>query len=254
MTRELILVALCGACGTAHAAEPSRLGVQLMVDAGTPRLIVAQRAIQREWTVSGDSGIALQVEGARSELGAAALSAVIPGAGQLYAGRTSGLFYAAVEVAGWIGWALFHRDADALRDEASALAGAPGDSSSAWSFDRWEQATGSDASTLRVLYDGDREAFYDIIGSDEMYATGWNTSESRTHFGGLRERSNGRLESARWVGAGLWINHLAAAVDALRAARLTNVDLELAGDVELKARGQWRRGKPGFVVSLERRF
>ena len=43
-------------------------------------------------------------------------------------------------------------------------------------------------------------------------------------------------------------------LQALRAARLRNLDVELAGHVQLKARGGWHRGRPGFLLALERRF
>ena len=221
---------------------------------GAPQLVLAQRAIEREWSVVGDSGRAgLHREGMKSEVGAAALSAAIPGSGQLYAGRRSGYAFAAAEVAGWVGYLLLRGSGHDLRDDAQTLVGAPEDSASAWSFDRWE-TRGGDATELRVLYAADREAFYDAIDSDPRYADGWSSAGTRQEFADLRERSRRRLGQARWTGAALWVNHLVAAVDALRAARLGNLDLTLAGDVALKARGSWQGGGPGVVVTLERRF
>jgi len=258
----LATVATVGA--PARAAAPSPLTLAVVTEAAapvaawraesSPRLVLAQRAIEREWSVAGDSGTAgLHVEGLRSELGAASLSAALPGTGQLYVGRRSGYAFAAAEVAGWLGYLLLRGSGRELRDDARTLAGVPEDSASAWSFERWE-ASGADASEVKVLYAGDREAFFDAIGSDERYAAGWSSPETRRQFGDLRGRSSRRLEQARWTGGALWVNHLVAAVDALRAARLSNLDLQLAGDVEFKARGSWRRGHPSLVVSLERRF
>ncbi len=248
------VVALAWGHESAWAQAPSRLGLALICPGAEPRWVLAQRSIEREWTTRGDSAAAGGLEGARSEPGALALSAVVPGAGQLYAGRAAGFYFAAAEVAGWVGWALLHRDADRLRDDAGAVAGAPDDSASAWSFERWEDATLDDASTLRALYAADREAFYDAIASDERYLPGWSDGETRSRFGSLRRRSDQRLERARWTGAGLWLNHLLAAADALRAARLYNLDLELAGNLELKTRGRWADGGPGVVFTLQRRF
>src|SRR5262249_20959555 len=112
---------------------------------------LAQRAIEREWPAPGDSGVTLLPHG-RSELGALIFSAAAPGAGQLYAGKASGLYYAAAEVVGWLGWTVLRHKADDLRDQARAFAGSPSDSSSAWSFARYEQASAQDASSLEALY------------------------------------------------------------------------------------------------------
>lgn len=213
--------------------------------------LLAQRSIEREWTARGDT---TPRPGARSDLGAMALSAAVPGAGQLYSGRVAGLYYAAAEVVGWVGWTILRRDADRLRDHAAALAGTPGDSASAWSFDRWESATGSEASYLRALYSADPEAFFDAIGSDERYAPGWDDAAARRRFGDVRLRSDRRLEGARWTGAALWVNHVVAAFQALQVARLRNLDVDLPGHVDLKARGGWHRGRPGVLLTLERRF
>ena len=267
MKGRWLLVALCCAGGAA-CAHSSPLAVARVTDgggwspgpaplpgSGAPQLVLAQRAIDREWSVVGDSSVAgLHVEGLRSEIGAAALSAAIPGAGQVYAGERRGYGFAAAELAGWLGYVLLRRSGHELRDDARDLAGAPEDTASAWSFERWEAATGADAGSLRALYNGDREAFFDAIGSDERYVAGWSSADARNHFGDLRERSDRRLGGARWTAGGLWLNHLVAAVDALRAARFRNLDFQLAGDVELKARGSWRRGKPEMVVTLVRRF
>src|SRR5204862_6960686 len=135
------------------------------------RLRLAQRAIEREWPVPGDSGMTVMPHG-RSELGALIFSAAAPGSGQLYAGSWSGLYYAAAEVAGWVGWTVLHHKADDLRAEARGFAGAPDDSASAWSFARYERATDQDASTLRALYTVDRDAFDEAIAGNPRYAAG----------------------------------------------------------------------------------
>ena len=219
-----------------------------------PRLVLAQRAIDREWSVVGDSGQAgLHVEGMKSEIGAAAMSAVVPGTGQIYAGQASGYAFAAAELAGWIGYLLLRDSGHELRAEASTFAGEPQDSASTWSYDRAE-ASGADVTPLRVLYDSDREAYYDAIDSDQRYADGWSTPDAHNEFGDMRDRSNQRLAQARLTGGALWVNHLVSAVDALRATRLGNVDLRLKGDLALKARGSWKSGRPSLLVTLERRF
>jgi len=255
--RGLVILALgCGA-GLVPAlccATPSALGLAWFMAPGETNGLLAQRSIEREWPVLGDSGVARPRPGERSALAAMAMSAAIPGAGQVYAGQRSGLGYAAVEVAGWVGWVLLKRNGDRLRDDAGSLAGTPADSASAWSFQRWESATGGDATQLRDLYSADREAYYDAIGADSRYSAGWSDGGAKTRFSDLRHRSDQRFESARWTSAGLWMNHLVAAVQALRAVKLGNMNVDLGNHIELKAHGGLHGGRPNLVVTLERRF
>lgn len=252
----LLFVLGCAACGAAAPARatPSALGVPLFKPADAAGPLLAQRAIEREWPVVGDSGVARPRPGERSAVAAMAMSAALPGTGQLYAGRPSGLGYAAVEVAGWVGWALLKRNGDRLRSDAGALAGLPADSASAWSFQRYEAASGGDASQLKSLYAADREAFYDAIGGDGRYAAGWNDAGTRARFVDLRRSSDRRLSASRWTGVGLWVNHLVSAVQALRAVKLGNMNVDLGNHIELKARGSLHGGRPNLLVTLERRF
>lgn len=236
-------------------ATPSALGIARFSPPRESKGLLAQRTIEREWPVRGDSGVVTPPPGARSPIAAMALSAAVPGAGQVYAGRRrAALGYAAVEVAGWVGWALLQRGSERLRDDATALAGAPGDSASAWSFDRLQDVTGVDATELRALYAADREAFHDAIGRDSRYAAGWFDASSQSRFNDLRRRSDRKLEGARWTSAGLWVNHVVAAVEALRGVRLGNLNVDLGNRTELRAKGRLQRGRPSFLVTLERRF
>jgi hypothetical protein len=139
-----------------------------------------------------------------------------------------------------------------LRDDATALAGAPGDSASTWSFARWVDATGEDPASLETLYAADREAFYDAIASDSRLLPGWADASDREQFDDLRHRSNQKLGRARGVEVGLWLNHLLAAADGLRAAR--NRHLPLGRGLELKANARLRQGRPEMRLAIQRNF
>ena len=236
-------------------ATPSALAVPTFAGSGdyTSGPVLAQRSIDREWPALGDSGMAPPKPGERSATTAMAMSMGVPGTGQLYAGRSSGFGYAALEVAGWVGLSWFQHDGDQLRDDAGKVAGDPVVASSNWSFERYE-ATGGDATQLRVLYSADREAFYDAIGTEPRYTAGWNSGTSKNQFGDLRNRSDQRFESARWTKAGLWINHLVSAFAALRAVQIGNMNVGLPNHVELKAHGGIHGGRPNLMLTLERRF
>jgi len=221
-----------------------------------PVLILAQRVIDRSWGPPEGAPPTAPVPGMLSEGRALAYSAVIPGAGQLYAGQMSGVWFALAEIAGWAGHWMFDRDAERQRDHAETYVGAPGDTASAWSYDRWLVAgSGRDVSALETLYAGDRQAFYDLIVRDATYLDGWrgpNRPETRADFQHLRDLSDGSVARARATELGLWGNHLAAAIDGLRAARIHN--LPIRRNLELQLKSSWRGGSPAVAAAIERKF
>jgi hypothetical protein len=190
----------------------------------------------------------------RSEGLAAGFSAVVPGAGQLYAGEGNGVWFALAEVAGWTVNRIFLHKAQTERDRSARYAGDPADTASAWSFDRFTEATGKDAAELEAIWAQDRQAFYEMIARDPTYLAGWKgqSDVTRSEFFDIRDASRGYFDRASVAGTALWLNHLFAAVDALRAARLHNVMLQ--NNLELKLRSSWRSGRPSVTAMLVRRF
>lgn len=247
----LALAASVAASPSAWAVSP--LAFELLARGQSPELILAQRVIDREWTTRQDSGfIAHRVPGSRSEGAALTLSAIFPGGGQLYAGERSGYLFALAEAAGWARRYFLMRDSDRSHDDAAAVAGAPEQPASAWSFERWETATQQDREELEALYRADRNAFFDAIASDSRYAAGWSDPDSRKRFADLLERHDAQLRRAHRTELLLWLNHLVAAADAFRAARIHN--LPLRRSIELKADGGWRGGQPALMVVISRTF
>ena len=258
----MVLALVFGGAPAARAAvipsamptdEGGRLGFRRLAGVGRPELILAQRTIDREWGPSDDSiYVTREVQGWKSEPLATVLSAALPGAGQRYVGENNAWVYAAIEVAGWGGWWWYRHDAGDLRGRASGLAGLPEDPASGWSFERWAEATQGDPTEIAALYRGDREAFFNSIASDPRYQPGWATADARSEFGALRIRADSRLARSRLYSTGLWVNHLVAAVNALRAARFHN--MPLSRDLGLRLDGGVRGGAPTVVVALVRKF
>ncbi len=242
--------------GTAAAViRGSALALPLVMDPGRPRFSLAQRAIDRSWGLSEDSSYTeVDVPEWRSEGLAAGFSAVLPGAGQLYAGEGSGVWFALAEVAGWTANRIFLHKAQTERDRSALFVGDPTDSTSAWSFERFSQATGMDASEIAAIWAQDRQAFYELIAREPIYLAGWSgqSEVTRSTFFGIRDLSRGYYDRASSVGYVLWLNHLIAAFDALRAARLKN--LVLQHNLELKLRSSWHGGRPAVMAVLMRRF
>src|SRR5439155_19256355 len=129
----------------------------LVTGASQPRLILEQRQIERSWGQSEDSLYReVEIPKWRSEGTASLLSALVPGAGQAYVGSRRAWIYVLAEAAGWTSRWFYVRRGKDLQTEAATYAGWPSDTTSRWSFTRWEQATNGDATALRALFDRDR--------------------------------------------------------------------------------------------------
>ena len=248
---------VAAADGRVEIGAPSELARPLIeLHAQEPVLILAQRAIERSWGPSEAGPTPAEAAGLKSEGRAVALSMALPGAGQIYAEQMSGVWFALAEIAGWTGHVLFTRDADRQRDKADGFVGVPTDSGSAWSYDRWLQAApGRDPTGLEILYTGDKESFYNLIVRDDTYLDGWSgpdRAQTRADFQHFRDLSDGSLKRVRMTHGGLWFNHLAAAVDALRAARIHN--LPIRRNLELQLKSSWQGGAPVVAAIVERKF
>jgi hypothetical protein len=238
----------------------SALALPLITDHGRPQFSFAQRAINRSWGISDDSSYSeVDVPEWRSEALAAGLSAAVPGAGQLYAGERRGVWFALTEVAGWTANRIYLHRAQTERDRSAGLAGDPTLSTSPWSFDRFREASTAPgkldlASEIETIWARDRQTFYEMIAYNPAYLAGWNgdPAVTRRELSGVRDASRGYYDRASIAGYVLWLNHLIAALDALRAARLHNVELQ--NNLELKLRSSWQGGRPGVMAALVRRF
>ena len=265
MRRDLAVVLLALAavvpCTAADAevtmhSELARAQVEPAKTDETPVLILAQRVIDRSWGLPEGTPPPAPVLGLLSEGRALALSAALPGVGQLYAGESGGLWFALAEIAGWGSHWLFVRGSRRERAQADEFLGTPSNPASAWSFDRWKAAhPGQDPSALEALYAGDKEAFYNLIVDDPGYFDGWGGSDpnaTRADFQHLRDLSDGSVQRLRTTDKLIWLNHLVAAFDALRAARIHN--LPIRRNLELHIESSWHGAGPTMSASLERKF
>jgi hypothetical protein len=224
-----------------------------LAPAPEPGLLLAQRVLDREWTTRADSlSNSSYVTGGKSELGALAMSAVVPGTGQLYVGERSGFIYLAAEVVAVAGALFFNGKANETRDDAAVVAGVPVDSTSGWSAERWASATSGDPDPVVALYQADPEAYYDRIAKDPSYAAGWSSDAKHGEFITLRTESDDQLQRAHTLEAAVWINHLVSAFDALRAARFYNVPLRRG--MELKGNARWKKDGPAVKFAVVQRF
>jgi hypothetical protein len=133
--------------------------------------------------------------------------------------------------------------------------GNPYDTTSGWSFERWVQSTGGNAASLEELWAHDREAFYQALRTDPRYAGGFNGQQPDEMYRAYRDLRNSRdsqLRRAHLAEGLLWVNHVAAAIDAVRAARLHN--LPLRNEYQLQLGQRMREGQREYHATLVRRF
>ena len=239
----------------AGEADGSRFALPLITEGRSPSFVLAQRSITRSWGMSEDSTyVEVTLPDWRSEGLAFMLSGAAPGAGHAYLGESSGLLFALVEIGGWVARRHFDSRDHRLRHAAALYRGNPDDSTAAWSFQRWEQSSGGDPAAIRELYQRDPTEFDVRIARDPVYASGWEQARIPPHdeFRNYLDRADGMLARRRYASTALWVNHLAAAFDALRAARIHN--LPLRQNLRLHVRTAWRSGSPSMRAWLSRSF
>lgn len=270
--RLLVLLALAGA-GSAEASSsprvdaalpepPCRLAytsldrvVPLVGGAETPQLLLAQRAIERD--LDGTPAdqtpyTTVDIPGWKSVGGAAAMSLVVPGTGQLYAGSKRGYLYLGIEAAALIGYATFNSKSDDTRAEFYSYVGDPNDAASRFSFDRLGASVSSEeVARLRTIYEKDKAEFYDTVTKVDTYANGWAQTDMRVSAVDLSDEMDSQGHKSDIAFYTLIANHIVSAVDALNIARLTNHQLREDLTLKLKL-------KPGahgsYAFTLTQKF
>ncbi|HEV2106452.1 MAG TPA: hypothetical protein VGU27_12065 [Candidatus Eisenbacteria bacterium] len=248
----LALAALLAAPAAAGVSDGSRLARPLLAAGDVPRLWLAQRTIERHWGPSDDSTyVTVNVPDWKSEGWAMALSGAAPGAGQLYVGAGSGWWYLLGEAGGWAGRWLYRREANRYRGQAAARLGDPYDSTSAWSFQRFQARGGGDVSWLQTLWADDREGFYNAIQRGG-YTAGFSGGGPFRSWVDLRLSADNAFRREREMDALLVLNHVLSAFDALRAARIHNLPLQ--PNLRLQLGERWNRGGPALRAALVESF
>lgn len=251
---SLALLALASACPAraadalfaspppdAQAADPLALVPTLAVPNFGPDVVLAERAITRDLgkTPAGAQGpeaggtqyTYVDVKGWKSPGAASALSFAVPGAGQIYSGAKTGYVFLGVEAIAVAAYVKYRGDSNGKRDQYFSYVGDPNSSGSRFSFDRLAATVSPDElARLKAIYAKDPHEFYDIVTTNDSYASGWDDpsvggAEARTTADGFRSDVNSLLRKSR---VGLFValtNHVVSTLDALRVARLNNVAL-----------------------------
>lgn len=171
-----------------------------------------------------ESDAAYLAPGTKSPNRAFLYSALLPGAGQLYADADRGFLYLAAEAALLTGYVVVRRSAQQTRDDYFNLvrAGVTFDgqgSTDTWNEEDFEHAT--DFNTWENIYVNDGGTPIARVGAYEWRDLSGAGSDSQLRQEALEKRldSNSRFRDARTLLGALLFNHLISAVDARFAAR-----------------------------------
>jgi hypothetical protein len=225
-------------------------------------VFLAQRAIDPEVAGGRSSGSAAPAEkehGKRSPVLAGFLSAVLPGAGQMYNHDPLGYLFLGIEAAGWIARTSLHETGMTKDREFKRFADGH------WSWERYRDPNSgpcpegwghSDGgvydSTLVFLYDTRRNDFYEDLGKIDLYGCGWDDPDNRAVYRDMRDDSNYFLRNARRAATVVFLNHLISAIHAARGAAAEN--RRLLGGMDIDLRWSASRAKPLASLVVTRRF
>ncbi len=193
-----------------------------------------------------------RAEGRRSPGLAFVLSAVLPGAGQLYLGERRAYVYLGADAAAWFARSSYR---GAARTQERSFRSFAQRHWSIATFSSRDHETWSAADSVRIaeLLASGSSQFYDEIGRKDAYRGGWDDfgtlQQNRGKFQDMRSRKSDLDSNARIAMVGLVLNRLVSSMDALRSARGRTGDpprVRLEGGIE----GEW--SSPQAVVRLVR--
>ena len=242
-TLGLPLRRLFGSPPSMAAAAPSAPAALVQVTAEDPEEDAAAPSIQKS-------------NRAKSPGKALFLSALLPGAGEYYAGdRKRAAVFLGLEALGWALWSKWDSKGNDVVDEFRATAREEWDPQSyiSWrisSRSRFSSLTHALPCSLYVVNDGidglvncpesESQQYYELIGKYNQFVSGWSDltdangnpvqptavdsvelfhSDLRFTYEGRRDDSNKFLERASTVTGLILVNHALSAIDASRVAR-----------------------------------
>lgn len=162
------------------------------------------------------------------------LSAILPGAGQLYNGDERGYLYLGIEAAAWFARVSYLDAGNKKRNEYERFADVH------WALATYRASNGvlganytPENDSLIVRFSSqDRQQYYEEIGKYDKFRAGWDDwedtydpnddralSPNRARYRRMRQSSNDLLDRARLALAAALVNRVVSSVDAFRSAR-----------------------------------
>ncbi len=197
-------------------------------------------------------------EAAKKKTGLAAIySLLIPGMGELYAKSfESGKYFLIAEGTLWLTYATFEIYGNQLRDDSRAFARAHAGITVEGKDDQYFVDIGNFINTDEYNQKKLRDRDYDKVYDDPRDAWQWDSPLSRATFRDQRIGSENLYNDRKFVVAAILVNHVASAINAVRAVILYNKALdEAVGSLDVRARVLGNALQPyGIMVTLTKTF
>jgi hypothetical protein len=191
------------------------------------------------------------------------LSAILPGAGQLYNGDQRGYLFLGIEAAAWFARLSYLDAGDRKEAEFERYADRH------WSLSRYRSSSGILGCTWTAEYDSlitgffahNQQQYYEEVGKYARFRCGWDDfaatydpsndqalSPNRAHYRAMRKQSNDMLNHARLALGVAVVNRAVSAVDAFRTARSRSRG---AGESSLRLETGFQGGsEPRAILAL----
>lgn len=165
-------------------------------------------------------------------------SALLPGTGELYAGRKRGLFFMALEVGGLATYVLMNRRGDDRKRQVFAFADAHWDSTRC-APNCLDPSVGTEA-----LGDPGSQQYYEQIGKYNKFQEGWDDydptslslSATRQTYVNMRHNMNQAYKLATWIAGAVLFNHVISGIHAALLVKSDNKPAEEIQETRLKIR------------------
>ncbi len=183
-------------------------------------------------------------EGRKNPLIGSLLSAVVPGAGEFYAGSwIKGAVFLGAEIALWIGYKSFSDKGQEWEDTFHAYADAHWSESA---YRQWLDTHPEFKDTTHTLPSTKTQQYYEMIGKYDQFKGGWDDYEeggteltpNRLYYEDIRHKSNVQFKRASYCVMVVLGNHLLSAFDAAWTIRGINRRIETRMRMSLQRRGE----------------
>lgn len=222
----------------------------LLLSWGTPGFSQSKMELAaRLFDGSNNSGLSSSHDkvGLKSPALAGLASLVVPGLGELYAGRYDvGKYSTIAEVSLWVVYSAFELYSNQVRNDAITYAKVYSGADVAGKSDQFFVNVGNFLNTqdynIKKIHDGD----YGNLYSSSSYQWQWQSDADRARFKALRIKADEYLNYGRYTAAVIILNHLVSAVDAARLAANFNASAVSSLDNTPRTEGVYLRLSAGF--------
>jgi hypothetical protein len=192
----------------------------------------------------------------KSVLLGVALSLVLPGAGEWYAGNLStGQYFMGADGILWLSYAGVSLRGNWIRDDARLYASEHAGASMEGKAEKYEVDLGNFQSMDEYNQAKLRNREFDLLYDRPDFVWNWDTEKNRLEYRALRIRSDEYFQNAKFFVGALVVNRIISAFSAWRSVNRHNKGLETSGGWDLKAEIQG--GLPannGLAIKLSKSF